>query len=362
MKLKRPKFAKQIVYLFGAGATQAELDYIGAQGINLLMLDNDRGEGIATRVLNSIARHRRQFVGENEAIDIEKLISLLAGCGITELLELADMMRYHYFIEIKKSLIAGKIISNPKLARSLLEMHRNGYFGDKVEHLSGIITTNHDGLLQVASQLAFNEVNLGFPFISEDFCASATYNAPPILQVHGSFTWLFGVPIKVSRLRRESLYSSDMSWIPPTILKESKNYPFNKLAATAYELLAKKCDVLRVIGSSLTQNDWNVLSLIFNAQRHRELSGGSAFRIELIMPQARGREISEQCAYMKNLTPVGYLSEGDFSGYKDEEVHKELDNVFAYWLKEKLYYHRNRGEIDPKDISETMSDVLGGYK
>lgn len=359
MKVKKSKRAKQIVYLFGAGATQAEVDHIGAQGINLLMHNNDRGYGIANRVLNGINRRWRLFIGDSEGIDIEKLISLFAACGVAKLVELADDMRHRYFIEIKKSLIAGKVIRNPKLARSLLEMHKNGYFRDNVETLSGIISTNHDGLLQVASQLAFSEVNLGFPFVSEDLSHSISNDAPPVLQVHGSFTWQFGVPIKISSLRRESLYSSDMSWIPPTILKESKNYPFNKLAAAAYELLSKKCDVLRVIGSSLTQNDWNVLSLIFNAQRHRELSGGSAFRIELIMPQDRGKEISEQCAYIKNLTPVGYLSEGEFDGYKADKVPKEMDNVFAYWLKQKLYYHRSRGEFDPTGITDTMSEVLG---
>ena len=45
-KVAKTDTPKQIVYLWGAGATQAEIDYLGAHTVNLLMRDSDeRGEG-----------------------------------------------------------------------------------------------------------------------------------------------------------------------------------------------------------------------------------------------------------------------------------------------------------------------------
>jgi hypothetical protein len=240
-------------------------------------------------------------------------------------------------------------------------LHNDPEFKTRVETLCGIITTNHDGLLQLASHEVFGELNLGFAFESPDFVQATSDSTPPILQLHGSFTWRFGTPLQVARLRKTSKYSRDTVWIPPTILKESKNYPFNKLSGLAYELLSKQCDVLRVVGASLTQNDWNVLSLIFNAQRHREFARGSVFRIELIMPQQSGEQIKEDCAYLKNITPIGYLTEGKFADYKDKEIPPESDmsNPFGYWLSEKSEYHRMRGELPRKGIRESTDEPAG---
>jgi hypothetical protein len=351
---------KQIVYLFGAGATQAELNYLGVSGVNVLMRNSEHGLGIATRVLNRIPERWRRFLGEDEGRDIEKLISLLAASSVDDLIQLADRMRRQYFREIRNGLVVGKMLSRPSLATGLLEMHQVDRFKQKAEVLTGVVTTNHDGLLQVASQKVFGDVNAGFPFSSEDFSDGISNGTPAILQLHGSFTWTFASPTNISRLTRDSVYSADTIWIPPTILKESKNYPFNKLAGLAYELLAKKCDVLRIIGSSLTQNDWNVLSLIFNAQRHKELGRHLPFRVELITSHKTGLKIAEDCGYLKNLVPIGFLTEGNFDPYKDENFPSEMKNVFAYWLKEKIYYHRRREDIEAEDLTETMTEIAGG--
>jgi hypothetical protein len=197
---------------------------------------------------------------------------------------MADGMRQQYFEVIHSCLLQARIIDRPELAGALLELHRNDAFRG-IETLLGMITTNHDGLLQVASQAAHGGVKLGIPFVSTDFQQADTPDVPVVLQVHGSFTWRFGVPPQAACLRRDTTYSRETLWIPPSILKEAKAYPFNKLMALAYELL-RHCDVLRVIGASLTQNDWNVLSLIFNAQRHQQWSGSQVFRIEVVGPQS----------------------------------------------------------------------------
>jgi hypothetical protein len=234
-----------------------------------------------------------------------------------------------------------------------------------VETLSGIITTNHDGLLQVASQSVFGKIDLGFKFASTDFSASDSNSVSPILQLHGSFTWRFGIPIKVSKFREDSRNINTV-WIPPTILKESKSYPFNKLSGLAYEMLAKHCDVLRVIGASLRQNDWNILSLIFSAQRHREATNGTAFVIELIMPHKYGEGIKKECGYLKRLTSIGYLTEGRFDEYKEtydrnEEIQPDSDlaNPFAYWLSEKQLFHESRSELSATTGNEDSAQLMG---
>ena len=102
---------KQVVYLFGAGATQAEVDYLGARRVNLLMRDSDKlGEGVSTRILTQIGPPGKPYLTEDRGVDIEKLISLLIACGVDRHSKLAEKMRQHYFEEICTSLVDSKII------------------------------------------------------------------------------------------------------------------------------------------------------------------------------------------------------------------------------------------------------------
>jgi len=359
---QRPTKAKEVVYLWGAGATQAEIDYLGARRVNLLMRDNDKlGDGVATRILKRIPKRWRSSFLVDQGMDIEKLISLLSASNVGDYERLAERIRQLYFEDICTNLAAARVLLNPQLAIGLLTMHHNNQFRQK-EILSGIITTNHDGLLQLATQQVFTAVNLGIPFDSKDFI-SDTAGAAPILQLHGSFTWVFGLPLRVSSLSKTSAYSARTVWIPPTILKESKSYPFNKLSGLAYELLSKHCDVLRIVGSALTQNDWNVVSMIFNAQRHRELTNGVPFRIELIMHHQGGLAITKECSYLNDLTPIGYLTEGSFAGYKDDggddAVTSEMENPFFYWLKQKIQFHRAQGDLGEQPLEPPLRQITG---
>jgi hypothetical protein len=278
-------------------------------------------------------------------------------------------MRQYYFEEIRERLVSSITVERPSLAVTLLEMHRNRAFRTKVETLSGILTTNHDGLLQAAFKETFGAVDLGFPFISTQLSLSKGKPVPPLLELHGSFTWRFGIPLEVTMLSKASDYSDDASWIPPTVLKEPKHYPFNKLIALAYELLSKHCDVLRVIGSSLTQNDWNILGLIFNAQRHNLFLKKEPFIIQLIMPQKDGLAIEKGSAYLRNIMPIGSIKNGDFEPY--QEWHKEhehenppstsdLSNPFFYWLKEKINFHQSTKDFGSGPLGGAMAKVAGG--
>ena len=347
----------------GAGATQAEVNYLGATPVNLLMRDSAElgGEGLSTGILRKLGKAGQRFTGTDRGIDIEKLISLLTNVGVNSQSQLAETMRKLYFQEICNRLVKSKVIRRPTLATGLLEMHHNETFRNEVEVLSAILTTNHDGLFQLASQRVFGEVDLGFPFTSDELTPAEYEQVPPILQLHGSFSWTFGLPLKVEPLKRGSTYSAKSVWIPPTVLKESKHYPFNKIGGIAYEILSKRCDVLRIVGASLTQNDWNIISLIFNAQRHRELVRGASFVIQFIMSRRSGEEIQTNCSYLKNTFPINHLSEGDFKEYETDELppESELRNAFAYWMREKLKYHLRRGELGNRPITGALAQVAG---
>lgn len=354
----RSTAAKQVVYLWGSGATQAEATYRGAQDINLLMADNDIGYGVATRILQRIPRKWRSSFSTDQGTDIEKLISLLAASNVAEYELLASQLRGLYLADICKGLASAKILDRPTLATGLFEMH-NIESMKRYEVLSGVITTNHDGLLQVAAQSVYGQVDIGIPFSSDDLNPTA-HTASPILQLHGSFTWAFGLPINVSSLRDISTERLPTVWIPPAILKESKTYPFNKIAGLAYELLSKHCDVLRIAGASLAQNDWNVVSMLFNAQRHMELEKKAAFRVELIMPPESGGVITQSCSYLRNLTPIGQLTDGSFADFNDADaLTSDMKNPLFYWLKEKIQFHRRRGDFGPGAVPPAMAQIVG---
>lgn len=345
--------------MFGAGATQAEATYLGVSQ-NLLMFDSDLGEGVSSGILKRMGSDGKPFLADR-GVDIEKLISLLSTSGIGDHARLAEVMRRCYFDEICARIGFSSIIDRPRLAMALLEMHRVDTFKRETEHLSGIITTNHDGLLQNAFQEVFGEVSIGFPFSSVDLMQAATDRVPPILQLHGSFTWSLRVPLAVARLKKSSSYSPETVWVPPAVLKESKHYPFNKLVGLAHELLAGHCDLLRIVGASLTQNDWNVLSIIFNAQRQQRPSGVAPFHIELIMPRKACDNVLRDCSYLTNMTPIGSITDGEFGAFGDdpEQLDPDMKNVFFYWLKEKIAFHQRNGHFGKDSLGSTMTEIGG---
>ncbi len=339
-----PAGPKQIVYLFGAGATHAEADFQGSD-INLLMNTSKQfGDGVSKRVLNAIGA-TAEFSAIDQNVDIEKLVSLLTASGIAKHSDRAAAMRAAYFTDVRDKLNEAGVIADPALAKGLLEMYRIEAFRGE-ERLIGIITTNHDGLLQVASQEIFGGLDLGFSFSSDDFTDPTNENTPPILQLHGSFAWRFDVPLRASKFTVASEYDPDTVWIPPTILKEAKNYPFNKVTGLAYELLSKQCDVLRVIGASLTQND-----------------GQTAFEIELIMPIASCTDIGRDCPYLRRVFPIDQLREGHMDVFQDPELPPDSEparNPFFYWLKEKVNYHLNHNHFDEASLGANTRRILGG--
>jgi len=345
--MKKRSKPKKIVYLFGAGATQAEINY-QSKKINLLMRDNQSTGllGVCSRIMKAIRKDRQlQWLYEatksTSQIDIEQLISLLEEINLEKSKRAADKLRNLYYKDILENLNKTKIINKPKLAMSLLELHKNKILKEK-ELLSGIICLNHDYLVETACNKIYKGINLGVAFTSKIY--NYNENAPKIIKLYGSFNWLSGKKIRIidavpSKLHRELL------WLPPTIAKETKIYPFNKLLGIAYELLMLECDVLRVVGCSLSQNDWRVISLLFKTQCIRR---DKCFDIELIQEQKEGQNTKQRLGYLRNMKTIAEL-EGGFTDYFEQEP----DNPYEDWLRKTI----DEKKLDDRTLGENLLEL-----
>jgi hypothetical protein len=332
---------KKIVYLVGAGSTQAELDYQSCE-VNLLMRDNkDTGlPGVCSRIMKAVRKDRQlqwlyEATNSTYQIDTEQLISLLEDLNLEKYKKAADKLRRLYYKDILDHLKRTDIINKPKLSMALFELHENEILKES-ELLKGIICLNHDYLFETACNNIYKGINLGISFTSNTY----EYNkdAPKIIKLYGSFNWRSGKLIQIIEANRTKPHH-ELLWLPPTIAKEAKGYPFNKLLGIAYELLMLECDILRVIGCSLNQNDWTVISLLFKTQCIRL---DKCFDIELIQGQITGEDTKKRLGYLRNVKTIAEL-EGSFADYFD----REPDNPYEDWL---------RKTIDEKKISE---DTLG---
>jgi hypothetical protein len=125
-----------------------------------------------------------------------------------------------------------------------------------------------------------------------------------------------------------------MLWIPPSIEKVKDRYPFNLLWGKAFELLLN-CDVLRIVGCNLSQNDWGLISLLFNTQ----LEPGGVYEIELIRSHKGGARVRKRNGFLKNVRILGELD-----GCQDL-VETPALNTFESWLRRKIH---SRREAFPK--------------
>lgn len=353
---KRTK-PKNVVYLFGAGATQAELNYQSCD-VNLLMKDNEETglQGVCSRIMRTVRKEKQlQWLYEatksTSQIDIEQLITLLEELNFERYRKAADKLRILYYRDILSNLRKTGILKKPKLSMSLFELHENEQLKE-TETLRGIICLNHDYLLEAACDKIHKGINLGVPFTSDTY--QYNKNAPKIIKLYGSFNWRSGKLIRITEAKLTGPHPA-LLWLPPTTAKETKSYPFNKLLGMAYELLILDCDVLRVIGCSLNQNDWKVISLLFKTQCIRR---DNCFDIELIQGQRSGEEIKHRLGFLRNVKTIAQL-EGSFTDFSEQEPH----NPYEDWLRKTIDEKRLDDRKLRKDLLElyykgTRTDML----
>jgi len=336
---------KKTVYIFGAGATIAEAFFAGIdqrltlRDISESVIQKAKSEPSLKDILSDVA--------VDDIVDIELYISLLESLHIQRFSDIASRLRFLFCRSIQDKLSERGAPLEPILTMALLQMHEKI---DQNEKLVGVISLNYDNLLDRAFNNVFGAVNYGI----KCRCETADYNISedciPLIKLHGSFNWRRSFPLTlIDEGQARSGEQAEMLWIPPSIQKEREPYPFNILWGRAFEML--DCDILRIIGCRLSQNDLGLISLLFSTQ----LKSGEAYRIELINTQKAGEDIRERNGFLRNVRVLGEL-EGcqDFVDY-------EPSNVFETWLKQKLSSFRESG-IPIDELGLTYVNAVLGVK
>jgi hypothetical protein len=325
---------KNIVYLFGAGATLGEWQYAtGEKGDNLSL------GSVSETVINE-AKGKTEFedllsdIPTDGIRDIEHYISLLESVRTKKYFNLVEFLRSSFCKNIQNNLLFKGAPINPILTEALLELH--SVIKDD-EILTGIISLNYDNLLDRALTEVYKGINYGIKCFCDSGNYTITEKMTPLIKLHGSFNWKRGVhSIIIDETQAQAAEQSEMVWIPPSVEKEFDSYPYNLLWGNAFELL--HCDVLRIIGCNLSQNDWGLISLLFNSQ----LKQGGEYRIELIRSQKGGLETKKTHGYLKNVNVLGKLDNcEDLVDPDDPDI--SPTNVYYSWLRAKLGVHSGKG-------------------
>ena len=343
-----------VAYLFGSGASRAELHRQGfdpdvsMEGIGnaVLELSQERGGKYAKL-------QQRLSIPPNQ--DIERVISLLEGFGSEqpELKEIGEELR-QLFREYLISCITSLDL-NPRLYGALLYIHNHygAVMGQGGEKLVGFLTTNYESLVDQAYAVVHGNIDYGHEYLSDDHKYSKS-TGPPLLKLHGSFNWRIdriNKKLHVSRRFERADEPDDLSgWIPPSVYKRPSGEVFGAIWEAAAKTLSN-CDILRVIGSSLRNEDSSLLSLIFVSQVNRKKS----INIELIVPPDEARGTDPHPGIINRLSFLGSMKPLDDTPAYDADL-VQNDNIFYSWLLMKLREAEvNRGtEIDDQYIVDSL--------
>ncbi len=347
--------AIRVAYLLGAGASQGSIKYDGCLKDILL-------ESISAAIVKRIDKDKINQLMEvgNDLVlgaNIEHLITLYEASGVSKHRGIAKRLRELFRYEIENTIrelektfqdIGKSFI--PTLLSCLIDMHSITRLNEK---LVLILTTNYEDLIEKAMEQVHGGINYVVKTISKDGIYHIKEKVIPLLKLHGSFNWRNEFPIFIrSKTRREE----DVLWIPPGIVKKKESYPFNMIWGKARELL--DCDILRIIGSSLSTNDWELLSLLYTT-RNLRTDKKQPYIIEIIDVPQKCEELKKQYQYLnfKSILEIPevqeYLARTHFpqsivgkrvvSEDKIKGLAKYMDkeNIFALWLRakgEKLFY------------------------
>ena len=306
---------KRIVYLFGAGATHAEI--MNSEADQDAKFRSERGlliSDVSSRVMKKAQRkdwfkQQKEVLASNKgSFNIELYISLLESNKIPEKVvgALRDLVRKDI-----ETILTGDRKEQFYLHKSLLELHN---LIDVQEELIGFISLNYDEILDEA----YSELYKKEP----EYChTSEISDKLPLLKLHGSFNW------------QDILIYGKEGTIEIIPLGINKNYlapPYNFIWGRAYELLIN-CDILRVVGCSINQNDIGLIDLLFKAHYQRRAS----FEIQIIdfQPLNGHHQIKNNYGFLPNIVDPqnleGTLISDNLISNPDE------GNPFKIWLKAK---------------------------
>jgi hypothetical protein len=344
---------KKIVYLFGAGATHAEKMHVCPSHDDELSKDEGlTNEHVSRRVMEEMWKNKVEtsdFVsryrldekcltrppGVTKNVDIEFLITLIESNKTKTSEEDSRLVRKYFRRDITNKLnYKGEKIT-PFLYLALLEWQKS----KTNEIVLGHLTLNYDTLFEDALAGMDYDINRG---LSIGNCSRRTnHEERLLLKLHGSFDWILNGGANKIRIAENYGEEEEPQWIPPGLIKEYVNYPYNLLFGRAREILVE-CDVLRLIGCSLSQNDWGLISLIFGTQKLRSDDG---YRIEIVDSPEAYKDIQNRLGFYLKFEELFYGSDR----YKELFGDKRTKNSFFDWL---FFNSKNMGE---EELNKTQN-------
>jgi hypothetical protein len=247
--------SKKILYLLGSGASEAVLRHLGSPDG---LLPRNVQEKIGTYSNKNfdpvVWDELTSPVG-----DVEHLVSVLDSQLNYATAERVRRLYQRAILELSRP------FSSPprnNLYAVLLDYHLG--LDEKLtgETLSGFLTLNYEDLLESTILLHFQQYDVDYG-VSTDAANQQLENVR-VYKLHGSFNWVNSRPIRVQPMQQVGI--GNALWIPPGVEKRKDNYPFNLLWGRVLEELMA-CDVLRIVGCSLSRNDWGLIPILYTIQR-----------------------------------------------------------------------------------------------
>jgi len=311
----------KIAYLFGAGATHAELLALNpelvreTQGllisdVSSRVIQKARGDSKYVSDLETVSGTSGSLIektsGTSGSLNIELLISLIENSKIHDWASKTARLKRWVEQDIKH------ILTQTRLRRfylhgALLRLHVHEVVREK-EEVVGFISLNYDDVLDRAYTEYYGKPN---------YCFTLNETMPstnvPLLKLHGSFNW------SDARMRGRP---RTIEIIPLGSIKSYIHAPYASIWNRALEVLVN-CDRLRVIGCSLSPNDVHLIDLLFKAHLERQ----EPFDIDVIASANAGEAIRENYGFFPKINTLVEI----------ENMISERDppNPFQLWLKYK---------------------------
>jgi hypothetical protein len=303
---------KKVAYLFGAGATHAELfalnPYLQRATDGLLIRD------VSSRVIERARQDVNYLRGlepvsnaSSGSLNIELLISLIENAKINDWANKTAYLKRLVREDIQAVLTPyrrGRFY----LHRALLQLHTRKFALAK-EEVVGFISLNYDDVLDKAYKEFYG--NPDYCFTLEDGAGGTNV---PLLKLHGSFNW------NNAKIRGRH---KPIEIIPLGSAKTYLHAPYAFIWNRALEVLIE-CDALRVIGCSLSPNDVHLIDLLFKAHLERQ----HAFDIEIIDADGVGENIRDSYGFFPGIRSLTNI-EGLY--FPDTNP----PNPFKEWLRYK---------------------------
>lgn len=350
--------AKKIVYLFGAGSTQAVIKAISPEKGLLTPDIQEEIQGYSPRGIDREIWNELIMKGR----DIEHLISVLESQHNFSASEHLGRYYSKAIVELSKEFSTHPPKNN--LYSVLIDLHLN--VAGLEEELLSFMTLNYEDILERTIEVVFDrEIDY---IIKTAKPGSNQNNGIRVFKLHGSFNWNNSRPIEIRKIT--SLRPGKMLWIPPGVEKRKDNYPFNLLWGKAMEELMN-CDILRIVGCSLSRNDWGLIPILYTIQKLNKT--GKTTEIEVVDYPETAKTIRKTYNYLdvKSIIDLPeFLSfyKKQFRSSDSDKIIGEIQNKYREkdksnplkeWLEAKIDYLVSKA--DPVDITTHRNLVYNFY-